>query len=90
MWCIKSQMNWLKGHAEWDQVHKRQICKVTKTPIEGVKIGRSVHTEPDFLAGSGEVRAVIHWFCPDHGGMPAIKHGDIISEENLIDVAAQA
>lgn len=89
MWCIKDQLNWLRDHAEWDPTSRHQVCRETRVPIEGVTIGRSVHTMPDILAGDGEVRAVSHWFCPAHGGVPSVPHGTPIAEDNLVQVSVQ-
>jgi hypothetical protein len=89
MVCIRSQMDWLSEHAEWDEVKRQQVCKTTKTPIEAIDIGRSVHTDPDGLAGR-DVTRVTHFFCADHGGIPKITTGTPISANELVEVAAYA
>jgi hypothetical protein len=71
---IKTELEWLKSHAEQD---KQGIWKCRKTDkgILTAVVGRSIWLRP-FMGGSGEVRRVTHLACdgcnpdkisPDHG-----------------------
>ncbi|HEY0907900.1 MAG TPA: hypothetical protein VGE35_00965 [Candidatus Paceibacterota bacterium] len=62
MYILKSNAEWLPGHAE----HKRDgwVCKKTGADIEVETIGRSLHDGPFPGTGSGRVVQVGHLHCP--------------------------
>jgi hypothetical protein len=80
----KSDFDWLMEHAErgTDDVIR---CKKTGAEIKQVITGRSIWTRP-FSGGSGEVRQVIHPFCPSCGEEPNIPYGTPIYEDELREV----
>ena len=90
MWCLREEISWLKEHAKWDEATKKQVCKESNQAIMGVRVGRSIHSDlfarVGVGAGSGEVRYVMHWFCPSHGQEPNIRHGLPVVEGELIEI----
>ena len=80
----KDDFKWLTEHAQRgaDNVIR---CKKTGAEIKQTVIGRSIWTRP-FLGGSGEVRRVIHPFCPKCGSAPDIAYGEPIYEDELTEI----
>ena len=81
---IRSEVEWLKNHAEQDSAGS-WWCKKTGKPIMRAEVGRSIHW-PSLGSGSGEVRMVNHLAC--EGCEPdkmAPEYGAPISEDQLAE-----
>lgn len=83
-WIMKSDKNWVQQHGElktggW-------YCRQTKSPINQVTIGRSIHVL-GMPGGFGEVRQVKHLYCTGcnpHFQPP--RHGTPVQEIDLVEV----
>jgi len=75
---------WLKEHAELRG--DRYFCKKTGAEIKSCVVGRSIWIRPLSMAGTGEVRQVLHVACmacsPD--ATPP-RYGEGIHDDELIE-----
>lgn len=81
----KDDLRWLLDHAVQGKEDNTPRCKTTGVEIRQVVVGRSIWTRP-FLGGSGEVRQVMHPYCPKCGKAPNVSHGDPIYEDELTEI----
>lgn len=82
---IKREIDWLHEHARRDD-DGAWWCKKTGKAIQTAVVGRSIHLAGMPLAGSGEVRSVVHIACAgcDPNKEPP-RYGTPINESELVE-----
>ena len=82
---IKSEVVWLKNHAQPD-AEGAWWCKTTKKPNQTAVVGRSLHFAEMRGAGSGEVRRITHLACAgcEPNKVPP-EHGLPINDNELVE-----
>jgi len=81
MWVAKSGYEWAEQHAE--RKDGKIVCKKTGEVLQALTTGRSIWFRP-FRGGTGEVRSVVHPWCPGCGSEPNIRYGEPIYEDELV------
>ncbi len=84
-WVSREHQERVESHGILLENNDR-ICPINNAVIRGVMITRSVHTELFPRSGPGQVREVLHPFCPTCDEEPQFRSGEPIQESDLVNV----